>query len=59
MPTKLVEAQFGHRTFQREVTLGVLATDAYFVDTAREEIADDNASLPRFRRGVVLEEIRP
>lgn len=54
---KTVELRFGARTIVRRVELGCLASDDYFVETARDEVEAERDDLGRFRSGRVTGEV--
>jgi len=55
--TKRVAVRFGADTYERDVTLGALATDAYYIETARQELTTERDGLGRFRGGRVTGEV--
>lgn len=52
--TRTVEVVYGSCTYEKEVTLGVLANPNYFVEIARQRVERTDAPTGRFRRGRVL-----
>jgi hypothetical protein len=54
---KTVELRFGAERIERDIDLGVLATDAYYVETARQKVANERDDLGHFRGGRVTGEV--
>lgn len=53
--TRTVEVQFSATGWiEREVRIGVLASDDYAIETAREEIEAEREDVGSFRRGRVV-----
>lgn len=56
MVTKRVRVVFSSGAVEKDVSLGPLATDAYYCETARAQVCEQRDNLGRFRHARIIDD---